>query len=140
MIKNIEFSKGKKAYKKAIFFDRDGVLMKDVHYIKEPKDVLILEGVIDLIKLAKKRGYINIVITNQSGIKRQLFKWEDYERVTNKMLQLINIQDCFNAIATTGEGPSIFLSTKAEKTKSKHDIKSKKDFKIDLNQSILIEE
>ena len=31
--------------KKAIFFDRDGVLIKDVNYIKETKDVSLLNGV-----------------------------------------------------------------------------------------------
>ena len=31
--------------KSAIFFDRDGVLIDDVHYISNPLDVKILSGV-----------------------------------------------------------------------------------------------
>ena len=139
LIKNNEFSKDKQASNKAIFLDRDGVLIKDVHYISEPKDVLILEGVIDLIKLSKEQGFINIIITNQSGIERKLFNWEDYEIVTNRMLKLINIQDCFNAIYASGEGPSISSSKKSwRKPNPNMILKAAKDFNIDLTKSILI--
>ena len=49
--------------RKAIFFDRDGVLIKDMHYIKDPQDVSLLNGVNDLLEYSKKLGYLNIIIT-----------------------------------------------------------------------------
>ena len=45
---------GQNPSKKAIFFDRDGVLIKDMHYIKDPKDVILMNGVNDLLKHTKK--------------------------------------------------------------------------------------
>ena len=66
--------------RKAIFFDRDGVLIRDMHYIKDPMEVSLLRGVNEILNQAKKHGYLNIIITNQSGISKKLFTWEDYER------------------------------------------------------------
>ena len=56
-----------------------------MHYIKDPQDVSLLNGVDDLLNYTKKLGYLNIIITNQSGISKKLFTWEDYEKVTKRM-------------------------------------------------------
>jgi heptosyltransferase-2 len=54
---------------KAIFFDRDGTICKDAHYLNDMKDLHIFPEVKDLIKL-KEKGYKLIGISNQSGIGR----------------------------------------------------------------------
>ena len=55
---------------KAIFFDRDGTLNVDVHYLHEPEKFVWIEGAIDAIRWANEHGYLVIVVTNQSGIAR----------------------------------------------------------------------
>ena len=55
---------------KAIFFDRDGTLNVDVHYLHEPEKFVWIEGAIDAIRRANEHGYLVIVVTNQSGIAR----------------------------------------------------------------------
>jgi D,D-heptose 1,7-bisphosphate phosphatase len=55
---------------KAIFFDRDGTLNVDVHYLHDPADFLWIDGAIDAIRWANAHGYLVIVVTNQSGIAR----------------------------------------------------------------------
>lgn len=131
--------KGEGTKNKAIFFDRDGVLIKDVHYIKDPRKVLLLNGVIKLLKSSKDLGFLNIIITNQSGIKRNLFNWEDYEKVTKRMIELINIPNCFNAIYACGELPSTQTSRNSwRKPNPNMILRAAKDFKIDLSKSILI--
>ena len=40
-------------FKESNFFDRDGVLIKDMHYIKNPQDVSLLKGVDDLLNKSK---------------------------------------------------------------------------------------
>jgi len=125
--------------KKAIFFDRDGVLIKDVHYIKDPKNVFLLNGVINLLKSSKDLGFLNIIITNQSGIKRNLFNWNDYEKVTKRMLELINIPNCFNAIYACGELPNNETESNSwRKPNPNMILRAAKDFEIDLSKSILI--
>ena len=55
---------------KAIFFDRDGTLNVDVHYLHEPEKFIWVEGAIGAIRWANEHGYLVIVVTNQSGIAR----------------------------------------------------------------------
>ncbi len=124
---------------KAIFYDRDGVLIKDKHYIKDPNDVFLLNGANDLLSQSKKLGYINIVVTNQSGISRKLFTWKDYEKVTCKMLSLINSEIIIDAIYANGEGPNVSIPDKSWRKPNPNMIfKAAKDYKIDLSKSILI--
>ena len=129
----------KKESRKAIFFDRDGVLIKDVNYIKNVQDVTLLKGVNNLLKLSRDLGYLNIVITNQSGISRNLFTWEDYEKITNKMLEIINLPFAINAIYANGESPNDLPFDKSwRKPNPNMILRASKDFKIDLSKSILI--
>lgn len=83
------FNSNKKS--RAIFFDRDGVLIKDMHYLSNPNDVFLEKGVIELMKYALHNSIPVFIVTNQSGISRKLFTWNDYIAVTNKMMDLIGI-------------------------------------------------
>lgn len=52
----------------AVFLDRDGVLVRDVHYLRRAGDLKIVPDVEEMRKL-QERFYL-IVATNQSGIAR----------------------------------------------------------------------
>ena len=130
---------GQNPSKKAIFFDRDGVLIKDMHYIKDPKDVILMNGVNDLLKHTKKLGYLNIIITNQSGISKKLFTWEDYEKVTKRMLSMIRNTGYINAIYANGENCNDIPKNKSWRKPSPNMIlTAAKDFNLELSKSILI--
>ena len=131
--------KRKKNLNKAIFFDRDGVLIKDMHYIKDSKYVSLMKGVKEILNYTNNLGYLNIVITNQSGISRNLFTWEDYESVTNRMLAMINMPGIISAIYANGEGPNELKSDKSwRKPNPNMIIKASQDFNIDLSKSFLV--
>lgn len=53
---------------RAIFLDRDGTLMEEVHYCRHPADVRAMPGAAEALARAHLAGYLAIVITNQSGI------------------------------------------------------------------------
>ena len=55
---------------KAIFFDRDGTLNVDVHYLHTPEQFVWVEGAVEAIRWANAHGYRVIVVTNQSGVAR----------------------------------------------------------------------
>ena len=59
---------------KAFFLDRDGVLIKNYHYNVDSNKIKWLKGAIEAIKILNKRKIKVIVVTNQSGIARGLFK------------------------------------------------------------------
>ena len=139
LLKDPNLIEKKKNLNKAIFFDRDGVLIKDMHYIKDSKYVELMQGVKELLKYTNNLGFLNIVVTNQSGISRKFFTWEDYERVTNRMLRMINMPDLISAIYANGESPNEFKSDKSwRKPNPNMIIKASQDFNIDLSNSFLI--
>lgn len=74
---------------RAVFFDRDGTLMEEVHYCKDPKDVALIPGAARALQLLKERGFKNIIITNQSGIGRGWVTLEQYEQVHETLLEKI---------------------------------------------------
>ncbi|MDA8083489.1 MAG: lipopolysaccharide heptosyltransferase II [Nitrospiraceae bacterium] len=54
---------------RAVFFDRDGTLCRDAHYLSRMEDFEILPGIGRLREL-KDRGFSLIGVSNQSGIAR----------------------------------------------------------------------
>jgi D-glycero-D-manno-heptose 1,7-bisphosphate phosphatase len=72
-----------------LFLDRDGVVIHEKNYLKDPEDVNLIPGAAEAIRQANKGGWIVSIVTNQAGIARGLFGWEEYLQVTKKMfLQL----------------------------------------------------
>ena len=63
---------------KCIFLDRDGVLNVDrVDYVYRLQEFIIPDGVVESLQALKAAGYLLIVITNQSGIAKGIYKRED---------------------------------------------------------------
>lgn len=71
--------------KKAVFLDRDGVMNVDNGYVSQVDDFQFIEGVIDACKKAKEKGYLLVVITNQSGIARGYFSEDQFHTLTEWM-------------------------------------------------------
>lgn len=78
-----------KPYKAAVFLDRDGTLMEEVDYCLDPKDVQLFEGTRDALAALKGAGFLNVIVTNQSGIGRGVFSLEQYEAVHRELLHQI---------------------------------------------------
>jgi D-glycero-D-manno-heptose 1,7-bisphosphate phosphatase len=73
--------------KKALFLDRDGVINIDHGYVGKIEDFEFVDGILDFIKSAQKKGYLPIVVTNQSGIGRGYYSLDDFKKLTNWMLE-----------------------------------------------------
>jgi histidinol-phosphate phosphatase family protein len=55
---------------KAVFVDRDGTLIEDVGYARDPDDVCLVDGAVEALETFRRRGFRLIVVSNQSGIGR----------------------------------------------------------------------
>jgi D-glycero-D-manno-heptose 1,7-bisphosphate phosphatase len=74
----------------AVFFDRDGVLNVDKHYVYRIEDFEWIPGAIDSIKLANSLQYRTFIVTNQSGIARGYYTINAMEELHNWMLNELN--------------------------------------------------
>ncbi len=63
----------------AIILDRDGTLIENRHYNADPRSISYLPGAIDLIKRAKSAGFAVLIVSNQSGVARGFFTYEQAE-------------------------------------------------------------
>jgi D-glycero-D-manno-heptose 1,7-bisphosphate phosphatase len=71
---------------KAIFLDRDGVINFERGYTYRLEEFQILPDLIEVLKLLQEKGYLLIVVSNQSGIAKQLYNQNDVE-VLHKFMQ-----------------------------------------------------
>jgi D-glycero-D-manno-heptose 1,7-bisphosphate phosphatase len=64
--------------RKALFLDRDGVINVDHGYVFTPERTDFIGGIFDLCRVAKQRGYLLVVITNQAGIARGYYTEQQF--------------------------------------------------------------
>ena len=69
----------------AIFLDRDGTINVDHGYVHESDNFQFIPGVIDAMRELKKMGYALVVVTNQSGIARDIFTEDTFMHLTEWM-------------------------------------------------------
>ena len=65
----------------AVFFDRDGTLNVDKEYLHTIEDFEWLEDAPQAIRWLNERGFLVVVVTNQSGVARGYFGEEDVKRL-----------------------------------------------------------
>ncbi|WP_296769603.1 HAD family hydrolase [Selenomonas sp.] len=66
---------------KAVFFDRDGTLNVDIAYLHRPEDFIWIEGAKEAIKYVNDKGYLAVLVTNQSGVARGFYPEKDVKTV-----------------------------------------------------------
>jgi len=73
--------------RRAFFLDRDGVIIRQVEYIKDPADVELIPGAAEALKLIHERGFLAVVVSNQSGIARHKFTLRDLFAVQDRLYE-----------------------------------------------------
>lgn len=131
--------KMKPSYLKIAFLDRDGTLIKDYpdEKLREIKEPEFLEGSIEGLKRLKEMGYDFIIITNQYLINDGIISLNDYQQFTGKFLKKLKEENI--------DILKIYFCPHNEKDhchckKPKPGMieQAKKDFLIDMNNSIYI--
>ncbi|WP_037324921.1 D-glycero-beta-D-manno-heptose 1,7-bisphosphate 7-phosphatase [Anaerovibrio sp. RM50] len=129
---------------RAVFFDRDGTLNEEVHYLHKIEDFKWIEGAIDAIKYCNDNGYLAIVITNQSGVARGYYPESDIMKLYNWMnadlakhgAHLDGIYYCPHH--PTGKVKEYAIECDCRKPLPGMLLKAQKEHNIDLKSSFLI--
>ena len=94
------------AKQRALFLDRDGTLIRDAHYLKDPDNVEIIETAGPALTMAKEAGYLLFMHTNQSGIARGYYDWPDVHACNHRMHHEFKWpEDFFSEICIAPESP-----------------------------------
>ncbi len=73
--------------KKAAFIDRDGTLIEEVNFLSSVNDLRIFDYTNDALAQLRSDGFNIFVLTNQSGIGRDLYTVDDMISIHNAMQQ-----------------------------------------------------
>ena len=68
---------------KAVFFDRDGTLIRFIENALKPSDMKLIPGVAKVLKAVKKKGFLCIMASNQPCIEKGL--------ITRKKADALNV-------------------------------------------------
>src|SRR5687768_5698984 len=71
----------------AIFWDRDGTLIKDPGYLRDQKQIDLLAGAVPAVRRLTAEGFENIIVTNQSGIARGLLDEAMLDTIHQKLCE-----------------------------------------------------
>ncbi|MHC4886930.1 MAG: D-glycero-alpha-D-manno-heptose-1,7-bisphosphate 7-phosphatase [Planctomycetota bacterium] len=69
----------------AVFLDRDGTIIEDRGYLKDPSEVVYIPGVFASLKRLSER-FALFIVTNQSGISKGLTLEDEVRRVNDSVV------------------------------------------------------
>lgn len=76
------------AKEKGAFLDRDGTIIYDAHFLKDPDKIEPIPGAEEAIKLLNQAGYKVVIVSNQSGVARGYFGIEVVERINDRVVDI----------------------------------------------------
>ncbi|MHB1708366.1 MAG: HAD-IIIA family hydrolase [Thermoplasmataceae archaeon] len=122
---------------RALFIDRDGTINRDCPYCFKPEDLVIYPDTLKIMREYLKKGYLIIIITNQSGIGRKYFTIEQMNRFNNSMLLDLRRNGVpVNAIYYCPHLPEEGCNCRKPKTAMIE--QAAQDFNVDMGKSFVI--
>jgi len=72
-----------------VFLDRDGTIVHDPGFLRDPDAVRLLDGAAGAIRRLNDARWLVVTISNQSGIARGLYTTADYHAVQRRLMELL---------------------------------------------------
>lgn len=73
----------------AVFLDRDGTVIEDTHYPRDPDKVRFIPGAVSALKKIQEKGYLLFIISNQSGVGRGIIQDHEFKAVHERLCTLL---------------------------------------------------
>jgi len=120
-----------------ILLDRDGTVIEEKNYLRDPAGVALLPGAVEGMRLLRDAGFGLVLITNQSGIGRGYFTLEDLDRVHERLRELlIEVGISLDGIYICPHAPE--QECECRKPKPKLALDAARDLGFDLTRSWMI--
>lgn len=122
---------------RAVFLDRDGVLIEERNYLHRPEEVAILPGVAAALRRLQKAGYRLFIVTNQSGVGRGYFTRAEVEQVHRHLeSEFARVDVHFEKIYVAPEAPD--QPSRGRKPSPQFLFDARDEFGLDLGESYMI--
>lgn len=130
--------------RKAVFLDRDGTIIEDKNYLSKVQDVVLIENADLAIRKFNEKGYLVIIISNQSGVGRGMFSensvicvnnyiQHEFEKINAKIDAFYFCPHYFGS-----KNPLYNINCHCRKPEPGLILQAAEDFSIDLCESYMI--
>jgi D-glycero-D-manno-heptose 1,7-bisphosphate phosphatase len=130
--------------RQAIFLDRDGTIIHDVHHLCDPGHVRLIGGAGRAIRRMRDAGYVTVIVTNQSVIGRGMLDARGLELVHAEMNRQLEAEGAqvdaiyFCPIAPTVEGERSAIEHPDRKPGPGMLLRAARELDLDLGRSWMI--
>jgi len=123
----------------AVFFDRDGTLNEDRGYPHKKEDLALIPGAAKAVHRFNAKGYLIIIITNQSGIARGYFDTDNFRNFNAALRRAFLLEGAqIDLILHCPHHPKFSGPCSCRKPQPEMIHTATKRLPIDLNASFLI--
>ena len=124
---------------KALFLDRDGVINIDKGHVFRIEDFEFTPGIFRLCRKYQNEGYLIIVITNQARIAKGICTENDFEILTNWMIEQFRQNGIkISKVYHCPHHPEITGPCNCRKPNPGMLLDAIKDFNLEITQCVLI--
>ena len=127
--------------RKVVFLDRDGVVNEEVDYLFKPEETILTATIAEAVKLIHKSGRLAVVVTNQAGIAKKMYRQADMESVHARiqtMLLQYGADAVIDAFYFCPHHPDFKGSCDCRKPAAGMLLRAKEDFDIDMERSFMV--
>jgi len=125
--------------KPALFLDRDGVINIEKNYLHKQEDFEFIDGIFELCHFYQDKGYLIVVVTNQSGIARGYYSETDFANLTSWMVDAFDREGIrVSQVYHCPHHPDISGVCECRKPHPGMLLKAAKELDIDLQSSVLV--
>lgn len=125
--------------KPAVFIDRDGVLTEEKSYVCTLDELTIFPYAKECIRKIKEKGYLAIVITNQSGVARGFFSEKNLQEMNSYLIEEIGVDAVYYCPHhPQGRIEAYRKECDCRKPKTGMIERACQDFQIDIKKSYMV--
>ena len=128
----------------ALFLDRDGVVVEETGYLCQVENIAIVSAAATVIAAANQRDIPVVLVTNQAGIGRGYYGWDDFAAVQNAISSRLEALGArFDAVYAcphhpAGKGAFLHPDHPARKPNPGMISRAAADLALDLHKSWLV--
>lgn len=126
---------------KAVFLDRDGVLCEDTDYVTGFEKLHIFPFAREAVRLIHEKGYLAIVITNQSGVARGMMPEQTVQELNEHLKQVTGVDEIYYCPHLPPEGEEVRpyrINCNCRKPSIGLIRQAQKKYHIDMNASYMV--
>lgn len=130
--------------RRGVFLDRDGTLNVEVDFLRDPEELVLIEGAGTAVRKLNEHGLVTCLISNQSGIARGYLTETDLERVHEKLsAELSLFHGSLDAVYFCPHHPSegippYVVTCECRKPKPGMLLRGAREFNLDLRRCFVV--